>query len=59
MYRDRHQEKFNKRMIMVIALLMYGWAMYYAATSSKRWLGPCIDGPKHQWEQRMLAEIDK
>jgi hypothetical protein len=58
MHRQHRQHSNNVLVIKVIAVLMYSAVMWYACTSAKRWLGPCIDGPKHQWEQRML-EIDK
>lgn len=38
--------------IGIIVALMYIGMMYWM---SNNWLGPCIDGPRSQWEQRMAA----
>ncbi len=47
----------NKARLVLVAMMLVGY-VYTIKWMKNSWLGPCIDGPKKQWEQRM-AEIDK
>ena len=37
---------------VIIGVSVYAWLMYLAVTSTKRYLGPCIDGSKKEWAAR-------
>jgi hypothetical protein len=51
----QHVNNSSKYAMIIISILMYSVMMWYACTSSKRWLGHGLDGSKQQWEQRMAA----